>query len=103
MKSLEAVSQMPQQDAGEAEQDEADEVLDVPLVPQIDAAVVLQPREQALDLPASSVSAKHPTVLRLGSLPVLAVRRDHLDLPLLAEPRVERVAVISAVANKAIG
>ena len=94
---------MPQQDAGEAEEHEADEVLDMSLVAGVDAAVVLQPCEQALDLPAPSVAPEHSPILGPGSLSVLAMRRDHLDLALLLEPRVERVAVISAVANKAIG
>ena len=66
-------------------------------------AVAEQPREKAFDLPAPYVAAQRSTVLGLGPLPVRAVRTDQLDSSLLAEPRVERIAVISSVSNKAIG
>ena len=94
---------MPQQDAGTAEQDEAEVVLGVAFVAGVDAAKILEPGEQALDLPAPAVAPEHAAVLGLGSLAVAAVRCDQLDPPLLPEPRVERITVISSVANKAIG
>ena len=52
---LERISKTPQQDDDAGELDEAEEVLDVTFVPGVDAAEVLQPREQALNLPTSSV------------------------------------------------
>lgn len=94
---------MPQQDAGTAEQHEAEKVLNVPFVPGVDAAEVLEPREQALNFPTSSVPAQRPAVLGLRTLASAAVGRDQSDPPLLPESRVERIAVVSAVANKTTG
>lgn len=68
----------------------------------VDATKVLEPGEQTLHLPAPAVAPQCTTVLG-GSLAVAAVRCNQLDPPLLPEPRVERIAVISPVANKAIG
>jgi hypothetical protein len=69
----------------------------------VDAAEVLEPREQALDLPTSSVPAQCPAVLGLRTLASTAVRCDQLNPPFLPESRVERIAVVSAVANKTTG
>ena len=66
-------------------------------------AVVQQPGEEALDLPAPDVAAKRSAVLGASPPPVRLVGRDQLDSSLLAKPRVERIAVISSVSNKAIG
>jgi hypothetical protein len=74
---------MPQQDADASELEEAEEVLGVALVAGDEAAEVLEPGEEALDLPALAIAAQGPAVLRL----VLAgseVRRDQLDAVRLA-------------------
>lgn len=94
---------MPQQDAGTTEQDEAEKVLDVAFVPGMDPAEVLEPREQALNLPTSSVPAQYSAILSPRTLAPAFVGRDQLDPPLLPESRVERIAVVSAVANKTTG
>jgi hypothetical protein len=65
-------------------------------------AEVLQPRPQPLDLPAALVAAQLPPVLRRRLLPVRPVRRDQLDAP-LGQLRVERVGVISLIADQALG
>jgi hypothetical protein len=94
---------MPQQDAEASEADEAEEVLGVAIPAGRDAAVVEEPGEQPLDLPASPVAAQHPAVLGVRTLAVRAMRRDQLDSSLLAKARVERIAVVSTVSNKTIG
>jgi len=67
-----------------------------------DAAEVLEPREQPLDLPAAAVAPQLPPVLRPRLLPVRLVRRDQLDA-LPSKLRVERVGVISLVADQSFG
>lgn len=62
-----------------------------------DAAELLEPREQPLDLPPALVAAKWPAVLRRRFLPVRAVRRDQLDA-FGSEFFVERVGVVSLIA-----
>lgn len=65
-------------------------------------AEVLEPRIQALDLPAALVAPEFASVLRRRLLPVRPVRRDHLDAE-FGEFRVERVGVVSLVADQACG
>lgn len=67
------------------------------------AAVVEQPREQALDLPAPEVTAEGSSVLGLRALPGGPMRSDQLDSSFLAEAAIERITVVSSVSNKAIG
>lgn len=93
---------MPQQDADASELEEAEEVLGVSLVPSNQAAEVLKPGEQALDLPASAVAAERSTVLGL-LVPSAKVRSDQFNAPLDAESFVESVAVVRPVANQSLG
>lgn len=94
---------MPQQDAEASEADEAEEVLGVAIPAVGDAAVVEEPGEQALDLPAPPVAAQRSAVLGVRALAVRAMRRDQLDPSFLAKALVERIAVVSSVSNKTIG
>jgi hypothetical protein len=64
-----------------------------------DAAEVLEPCVQALDLPAAAVAAQNSTVLRWRSHAIRLVRRDHLDA-LCGKFPVKRVGVIGAVADQ---
>ncbi len=84
-----------------AEVDEAEEVFGVALVADGDAAEALEPREEALHLPAALVSAEGAKVLG-ETLAIRSIRSDQLDSPLLREPRIERVAVVSGVSDKAL-
>lgn len=68
------------------------------LVPRCDAAEAQHPREQALNVPAASVSTQRTAVLSLG-LPGRVVRRNHLDAT-CGELRVETVAVVRAIADQ---
>jgi len=56
-------------------------------------------REEALDDSAAPVTPERAAILRLGPHAVAAVRRDHLDAR-AGEFSVERVAVVSAVADQ---
>ena len=65
-------------------------------------AEVLEPRVQPLDLPAALVAAQLPPVLRRRLLPVLAVRRDQLDVP-ARQLGVKRVGVLSLIPDQSLG
>jgi hypothetical protein len=93
---------MPQQDADASELKEAEEVLGVALVAGDQAAEVLEPREETLDLPASAVTAERTTVLGLA-LSGAEVRSDQLDAALGTEALVESVAVVGAIPNQSLG
>lgn len=69
------------------------------LVATHEATEVLQPREEAFNLPAVAVAAKLPAVLR--DVPSgRAMGRDELNAT-LGHPGVEGVAVVAAVADQA--
>lgn len=67
-----------------------------------ESAEVVEPREQALDLPAAAVAAQNATVLGLLALSGPAVGRDELD-PTGPQPLIQRVAVIGSVADQSLG
>ena len=60
-----------------------------------------EPSEEPFDAPASSVAAQRSTVLGLP-FPGGVVRSDHLDAA-LGELGIERIAVVGAIANQALG
>src|SRR5215212_537392 len=70
------------------------------LVTHQNAAEVLQPRKQPLNLPTPLVPAQATTVLRPSLLPVRLVRRDQLQT-LLSKFFVQWVRVIRLIANQA--
>ena len=83
--------------------EEPEVVLGVALPSIGESPAVEQPREQPLDLPSAYVAAQRSTILGGSSRATGAMGSDQLDSSLFAEPRVERIAVVSSVANKAIG
>lgn len=68
------------------------------LVSDDETPVVVQPGEEALDLPSADVTLQRASVLRDVSS-IRAVRRDHLDSPILPETLVELVTVVGFVAD----
>ena len=70
------------------------------LVARHQAAEVLQPREQAFDLPAPAVAAELTAVLG-GDAAVSPIGRDQLDAA-LRQPAIQRVAVIRPVADQPV-
>lgn len=71
------------------------------LVARHQAPEVVQPREEALDLPAPAAAPQWATVLRLP--PAAPVRRDHLDLALLPEPCIEPITIVRPIADESRG
>ena len=94
---------MPEQDADASEVHEAEEVLCMALVACDESSVVLKPREESLDPPATSHATKRTAILSLRALAVTAVPGDQLDSPLLSQALVESIAVVCAVADQALG
>src|SRR5215213_6212296 len=64
-------------------------------------AEVLKPGEQPLNLPPSLVTPQHSAVLRSCFLPVLLVRRNHLDT-LLGQFFIQWIRVVSFVADQSL-
>ena len=80
---LEPISQIPEQDADAPEVDEAEEVLRMALVAGDEAPVVLKPREEPFDPPATPHPTKWAAILGLRAPAVAAVPSDQLDSALL--------------------
>lgn len=93
---------MPEEDERGRKVQESLEIVGVELVAGNESAEVEEPREQALDLPASAIAAKLATVLR-RHLPSRSMGRDELEAALLHQTFVELVTVISPVADEALG
>ena len=93
------VSEIAEHDFDAAEADHGEEVLDVVLPAGDEAAEVVQPGEEPLDLPASPVAAQRATVLG-GLLAVAAMRRNQLDVVALFQFGIQAVAVVGLVADQ---
>jgi hypothetical protein len=63
---------------------------------------LVEPGEQAFDLPASMVATQYASVLGRRLLAVPLVRRDHLDT-IVNESRIERITVIGTIPDKSLG
>lgn len=68
-------------------------------IPRDQSAVVLQPGEKPLDLPATPIPTQLATVLGARLRAILAVRGNQLDAQGPAR-RIQRVAVIGFVPNE---
>ena len=89
---------MPQEDQRASELNHAEEVGGVAFPAAGESAEVLQPREEPFDFPAPQVSAQRSSVL--GSPSLAPVGRDHFDAVMAAKLLVQRVAVISLIADQ---
>jgi hypothetical protein len=94
---------MPQEDYCACKLNHPEEILWVVLPTNDDAAVIMEPSKQTLDFPATSVAPQHAAILRGGSGSLGVVRRDHLDTETLANLHIQRIAVVSAVADQTLG
>lgn len=93
---------MPEQHEGACELYEAEEVFDVVFPTSDQPAVVLHPGEDPFDLPSAPVSAQRSAILRL-LLPIGTIGRDHLNTIFLCQRLIQRIGVISLVANQSLG
>ena len=92
---------MPQEDQRTTELDHTEEVGSVSFPAASKSAEVLQPCEQAFDLPAAYVAAKGSAILSFPSF--APIGSDHFDAVQLAKPRIQRVAIVGFVADQSLG
>src|ERR1700681_114928 len=91
---------MPQEDDGGSQVNHREKIFGVAFPTDHDAAVVMQPREQAFDFPATAVAAQNATILGQGSGARGTVWCDHFDAVVHHQALVQAVPVISAVADQ---
>lgn len=77
----------------------AEKVVDVTFPAGDEAPEVVQPRKEAFDLPAPTRTPQASAVLR-DVAPPTPMRRDHLDAVGRHQELVERVAVVTAIADQ---
>jgi|GEM_PF-1745458 len=65
------------------------------------AAVLVEPGEQPLDLPATLVSTQHPPVLGCLAFAIASMRCDQFDA-IGSEPRIERITVVGTIPDKSL-
>lgn len=94
---------MSQEDHGASQVNHPEEILWVIFPANDDATIVMQPSEQALHLPATSVATEDAAILRGLSAARGIVRSDQFDAEALTDFRVERIAVVSAVTDHSLG
>ena len=82
--------------------DEAQVIERMALIADDQTAEVAQPGEEPLNLPTALVPSQWTAILGLGAFPVPTVRGNHLDAE-LGQRVVERISVVGAVANQALG
>src|SRR6516162_4523390 len=94
---------MPQKDHNAGELNETEVVLGVIFIADHQAAEVIQPGEQSFHFPTTFEAAQRTPVLSdvLGSA-TFAVWSDHLDAELLQNFTVQRVTVVSLIANESL-
>jgi len=71
-------------------------------IPYHDPPEIVEPGEEAFNLPASSISPERSPILRIRLFPPALVRRNHLDAQ-AGQPLIQWVAVIGLVADEPFG
>src|SRR5579863_2388040 len=94
---------MPQEDDGTSKLHHPEEILWVVFPANDDASKVMKPSEQTLDLPATPVTAEHAAILRRFPAARGIVRGNQLHAEAFANPCVQRIAVVGAVADQSLG
>ena len=93
---------MPEEDSGAGQLQHAEEVLDVILPAGDQPAGIVEPGEEAFDLPATASPAQRTPLLSRGAT-AAAMPGDHLDAVPLAQEVIERVAVVPTVTDQSVG
>jgi hypothetical protein len=92
---------MPQEDDGASELDHPEEIVWVVFPANDGTTKVMKPSEQAFHFPPAPVAAQNTTVLRRGGDTHEFVGRDELHAVSFVDALVQRIAVVSAVADHA--
>src|SRR5712664_362379 len=94
---------MPQEDDGPSELNHPEEIFWVVFPANDGATKVMKPGEQALHFPATPVAAQDAAVLRGSCDPHEFVGRNELHTVMFVDALVQRIAVVSAVADHSFG
>ena len=94
---------MPQEDNGASELNHPEEILWVVFPANNGATKIMQPSEQALNFPTTAVAAQAATVLSCGRNAHNFMGSDELHAVALQDALVQRIAVVGAVADHALG
>lgn len=81
--------------------DEAEVIERVALIAHDEPAEVAQPGEDPLNFPAAPIASERATILGLGTHPLAAMGRDHLDAPPRQRP-IESIGIASAIPDQAL-
>ena len=73
----------------------------MPFVADDEPSEILQPGEQALDLPSPYVSAQRTTILSHPATPIPRVWRDHLNTEVIVKSGIQLVAIVGLVPDNA--
>ena len=65
-------------------------------------SLIVQPSEEALHFPTTTVASQHATILCRGPAAGGIVGRDQFDPVAFAQPLIQRVAVVGAVADQSL-
>jgi hypothetical protein len=68
-----------------------------------DPAIVMQPRKQAFDFPATTIASQRAAILGQSSGANESVWSDHLDAVVVHQALIEAVAIVGAVADQPFG
>ena len=93
---------MSDEDENARQLNEAEEILDVVFPSRDESAVVLHPCEDSFDLPSAPVPAQRSAILGLA-FSVGSVGGDHLNAIIIGQRFIERVGVVSLIANQSFG
>src|SRR6266446_5657776 len=93
---------IPQEDDGTSELHHPEEILWVVFPANDHATKVMKPGEQALDFPATPVAAQHAAILCRFPASRGLVWRHQLHTEAFANLHIQRIAVVSAVANASV-
>src|SRR4029077_12536019 len=91
---------MSQKDDGGSQVKHREEIFWVAFPADHDAAIVMQPREQAFDFPSTAIAPQPAAILGQSSGANGTVWCDHRDAVVVHSSFIEAVAVVGAVANQ---
>ncbi len=94
---------MPQEDDGGSQVNHPEEIIWVAFPADYDAAIVMQPREQAFDFPSTAIAPQRAAILGQSSGARGSVWCDHLDAVVVHQPLIEAIAVVGAVTDQPFG
>src|ERR1700681_3814241 len=94
---------MPQEDNGTSELNHPEKILWVVFPANDRAAKIMQPSKQTFDFPTAAVATQAATVLSRGRDAHKLMRGDELHSVAFLDALVQRIAVVSAVADHSLG